>query len=68
MQRIITTATPQRISFAGGGTDIDYFYEKHGGLVLNTTINKFIYVTVKIHDKLFNEKYRLNYSVLLLVY
>ena len=63
MKKIITTATPQRISFAGGGTDINYFYEKHGGLVLNTTIDKFIYVTVKVHNKLFNEKYRLNYSI-----
>lgn len=63
MKKIITTATPQRISFVGGGTDINYFYEKHGGLVLSTTIDKFIYVTVKIHNKLFNEKYRLNYSI-----
>ena len=63
MKKIITTATPQRISFAGGGTDINYFYEKHGGLVLSTTIDKFIYVTVKVHNKLFKEKYRLNYSV-----
>ncbi len=63
MKKIITTATPQRISFAGGGTDINYFYEKHGGLVLSTTIDKFIYVTVKIHNKLFEEKYRLNYSI-----
>ena len=63
MKKIITTATPQRISFAGGGTDINYFYEKHGGLVLNTTIDKYIYVTVKVHNKLFKEKYRLSYSV-----
>jgi len=63
MKKIITTATPQRISFAGGGTDINYFYEKHGGLVLNTTIDKFIYVTVKVHNRLFKEKYRLSYSV-----
>lgn len=63
MKKIITTATPQRISLAGGGTDINYFYEKHGGLVLSTTIDKFIYVTVKIHNKLFEEKYRLSYSI-----
>lgn len=63
MKKIITTATPQRISFAGGGTDINYFYEKHGGIVLSTTIDKFIYVTVKVHNKLFKEKYRLNYSI-----
>ncbi len=63
MKKIITTATPQRISFAGGGTDINYFYEKHGGLVLSTTIDKFIYVTVKTHNELFKKKYRLNYSI-----
>ena len=63
MKKIIITATPQRISFAGGGTDISYFYEKHGGLVMSTAINKFIYVTVKIHNGLFKEKYRLNYSI-----
>ena len=63
MKRIIITATPLRISFAGGGTDISYFYEKHGGLVLSTTIDKFIYVTVKVHNGLFKEKYRLNYSI-----
>jgi D-glycero-alpha-D-manno-heptose-7-phosphate kinase len=63
MSRIITTATPQRISLAGGGTDINYFYEKHGGVVLSATIDKFIYVTVKEHHELFQEKYRLNYSI-----
>lgn len=63
MKKFITTATPQRISFAGGGTDINYFYEKHGGLVLSTTIDKFIYVTVKVHNELFKKKYRLNYSI-----
>jgi D-glycero-alpha-D-manno-heptose-7-phosphate kinase len=63
LKKIITTATPQRISFAGGGTDINYFYEKHGGLVLSTTIDKFIYVTVKTHNELFKKKYRLNYSI-----
>jgi D-glycero-alpha-D-manno-heptose-7-phosphate kinase len=63
LKKIITTATPQRISFAGGGTDINYFYEKHGGLVLSTTIDKFIYVTVKVHNELFKKKYRLNYSI-----
>jgi D-glycero-alpha-D-manno-heptose-7-phosphate kinase len=63
MKKIITTATPQRISFAGGGTDINYFYEKYGGLVISTTIDKFIYVTVKQHSELFKEKYRLNYSI-----
>jgi len=58
----IVTRTPLRVSLFGGGTDISYFYKKHNGKVISTTINKFVYVTVKSYDKLFGEKYRLNYS------
>ena len=60
--KIVTTKTPLRISFVGGGTDFEKFYKKNEGLVSSSTINKFIYVTVKKHSKLFQEKYRLNYS------
>lgn len=59
---MITTRTPLRVSFAGGGTDLQGFYEKQYGAVLSTTINKYLYVTVKRHGKLFKENYRLNYS------
>ncbi len=58
---IVITKTPLRISLAGGGTDMPYFYNKFGGITLSTSIDKFVYVTVKVH-KNFNEKYRLNYS------
>jgi D-glycero-alpha-D-manno-heptose-7-phosphate kinase len=60
--RTVTTITPQRLSFAGGGTDMPDFYREHGGAVLSATIDKYIYVTVKRHSPLFNELYRLNYS------
>lgn len=60
--RAVTTITPQRLSFAGGGTDLPDFYYKHGGAVVSTTIDKFIYVTVKRHSPLFDELYRLSYS------
>jgi D-glycero-alpha-D-manno-heptose-7-phosphate kinase len=60
--RSVTTITPQRISFAGGGTDLPDFYRKHGGAVLSATIDKYIYVTVKRHSKIFKEAYRLSYS------
>ena len=43
---MIITRTPFRVSFAGGGSDIPSFYEKHGGCVLSTTINKYMYVSV----------------------
>ncbi len=58
----IITKTPLRVSFVGGGTDLPFFYKKKYGLVVSTTINKFVYVSVKSHDRLFKENYRLNYS------
>lgn len=61
--KIVVTRTPLRISFFGGGTDIDYFYKKTIGEVFSTTINKYIYVTVKDHGEIFAQKYRLNYSI-----
>lgn len=43
---MIITRTPFRISFAGGGSDIPAFYAKHGGCVLSTSINKYMYISV----------------------
>ncbi len=34
------------MSFAGGGSDIASFYDKHGGCVLSTTLNKYMYISV----------------------
>lgn len=62
LPRAVTTITPQRLSFAGGGTDLPDFYHHHGGAVMSATIDKYIYVTVKRHSPLFNEAYRLSYS------
>jgi len=59
---IIVTRTPLRVSFAGGGTDLPAFYEREYGGVLSTTIDKYLYVTVKRHGDLFGERVRLNYS------
>ena len=60
-KNIVTTKTPLRISFAGGGTDMPYFYSKFNGITVSTSIDKFVYVTVKKHNN-FKEKFRLNYS------
>ena len=46
----------------GGGTDISSFYEKHDGCVVSTAINKYVYVHIKRHDVLFQERYRISYS------
>ena len=54
MQRkLVISKTPLRVSFFGGGTDIKNFYSKRKGKVISTTIDKYVYVTVKEHGELF---------------
>lgn len=62
MLRAVTTITPQRISFVGGGTDLPAFYSEHEGGVISSAIDQYVYVTVKRHSALFQEEYRLSYS------
>jgi len=59
----IITKTPLRVSFFGGGTDIPKFYNKIYGEVISTTINRYVYVSIKSHDQLFKDDFRLNYSI-----
>src|SRR5205814_6665697 len=59
---LVVTRTPLRVSFAGGGTYLSDFYEHGHGTVFSTTIDKYIYVTVKRHGPVFDEQIRLNYS------
>lgn len=44
---MIITQTPLRISFVGGGSDLPDFYHKHGGAVISSTIDKYMYIIVK---------------------
>jgi galactokinase/mevalonate kinase-like predicted kinase len=53
---------PLRISFLGGGSDISSFYEKAPGCVVSAAIDKYVYVHIKRHDPLFQERYRISYS------
>lgn len=56
---MIIVQTPLRISFFGGGTDFPSFYCAEGGCVLSTTIDKYIFVTVK---KRFDDLLRVGYT------
>lgn len=58
---MIITRTPFRISFFGGGTDYPVWYEKNGGAVLATSINKYCYVTCRFLPPFFNFNYRVRY-------
>lgn len=60
--RLIVTRTPLRVSLVGGGTDLPAFYRREGGAALSTTIDRYVYVTVKRHSELFFEPVRVNYS------
>lgn len=43
---MIVTSTPLRISFFGGGSDIPDYYNKKGGMVISTTIDKQIQIAL----------------------
>jgi len=44
---MLIVRSPVRISFAGGGTDLPAYYERFGGAVLSTSINKYFYTTLQ---------------------
>ena len=56
---MIISRTPLRMSFVGGGSDMPNYYRQHGGAVLSTAIDKYIYVTI---NKKFDNELRLSYS------
>jgi len=43
---MIIARAPVRISLAGGGTDLEAYYGKYGGMVVSTTIDKYFYAFV----------------------
>lgn len=56
---MIISKTPLRISFVGGGTDIDSYYKTGYGAVVSAAINKYMYITV---HKRFDNSLRVGYS------
>jgi D-glycero-alpha-D-manno-heptose-7-phosphate kinase len=47
---MLIARAPLRIGLAGGGTDLPSYFERHGGLVVSTTIDKFVYARVGPND------------------
>ena len=58
---MIITRTPFRISFVGGGSDLESFYSRQQGSVLSATINKYMYISS--HRFFDRDQLRVKYSV-----
>ena len=61
---MIISKTPVRVSFFGGGTDYPDYFAENGGAVLSTSIDKYIYISVRKTTKVSDHKYKINYSKL----
>jgi len=43
---MLIARAPMRITIGGGGTDLEAYYAKYGGLVVSTAINKYFYAVI----------------------
>ena len=59
---MVITQAPFRMSFFGGGTDFPAFYEKYGGKVISTSIDKYCYVNVRHLPPFFDYANEISYS------
>ena len=55
---LITTRTPLRASFVGGGTDLPSYYRVHGGAVVSTALPLHVDVSVRRRSSLALPRYR----------
>src|SRR3990172_6525228 len=47
---MLIARAPVRISFAGGGTDLESYYSQYGGMVVSAAIDKYFYVFVTVNN------------------
>ena len=59
---MIITQTPFRMSFFGGGTDVEEYFREYGGAVISTTFDKYCYVTVRHLPPFFEYSTDITYS------
>lgn len=59
---MIIAKTPFRMSFFGGGTDMEDYFKENGGAVLSTTFDKYCYVNVRHLPRFFDYSTELSYS------
>lgn len=59
---MIITQTPFRMSFFGGGTDLESYFKDNKGAVISTTFDKYCYVNVRHLPRFFEYSTELSYS------
>ena len=59
---MIITKTPFRMSFFGGGTDMESYFKEYGGAVISTTFDKYCYVNVRHLPRFFDYSTELSYA------
>jgi D-glycero-alpha-D-manno-heptose-7-phosphate kinase len=59
---MIISRTPFRVSFFGGGTDYNGWFNENHGAVLATTIDKYCYISCRYLPPFFEHKSRIIYS------
>src|SRR6476659_6912899 len=59
---MIITRTPLRVSFFGGGTDYPAWFREHGGAVLATPIDKYLYLHCRYLPPFFDFRSRIVWS------
>lgn len=60
---MIITQTPFRMSFFGGGTDMENYFKENGGAVLSTTFDKYCYVNVRHLPRFFEYSTEISYAI-----
>ena len=59
---MIISRTPYRLSLFGGGTDFPAWYQRHGGSVISTSIDKYCTLICRYLPPFFEYKYRVVWS------
>lgn len=61
---LLTSRTPLRISFFGGGTDYPEYFLDRPGAVVGMAINKYVYISLLRISDVIDYRYRVSYSKL----
>ena len=59
---LVSSRTPLRVSFFGGGTDYPEYFSRHPGAVVGVAINRYVYVSAVRLSDIIDYKYKLTYS------